>query len=100
MTSASVTEPAFRAEPPAWFLAALEADVQTGSVTVDGTSISYRAFGPPADSGIVLVHGGAAHARWWDHIAPLLARGRRVVALDLSGHGDSDRRDAYNLDLW
>ena len=24
----------------------------------------------------MLVHGGAAHARWWDHIAPLLAGGR------------------------
>ena len=62
--------------------------------------ISYRAYGEQADNGIVLVHGGAAHARWWDHIAPLLARGRLVVALDLSGHGDSGRRDVYNLDLW
>ena len=100
MTSASGTEPAFRTEPPAWFLAALGADVQAGSVTVDGTPISYRAFGPPADNGIVLVHGGAAHARWWDHIAPLLVRGTRVVALDLSGHGDSGRRDVYSLDHW
>jgi pimeloyl-ACP methyl ester carboxylesterase len=49
---------------------------------------------------LVLIHGGAAHARWWDHIAPLLGVGRRVVALDLSGHGDSGRRDAYSLDLW
>src|SRR6266568_3381042 len=100
MTSAASTEPAFQADPPSWFLAALEADVQTGSVTVDGTPISYRAFGPPADSGIVLVHGGAAHARWWDHIAPLLVRGTRVVAFDLSGHGDSGRRDVYTLDHW
>ena len=100
MTSAPRTEPAFLAEPPAWFLTALEADVRTGSVTVDGTPISYRAFGPPADSGIVLVHGGAAHARWWDHIAPLLVRGTRVVAFDLSGHGDSGRRDVYTLDHW
>jgi pimeloyl-ACP methyl ester carboxylesterase len=48
----------------------------------------------------VLVHGGAAHARWWDHIAPMLADGHRVAALDLSGHGDSDRRDHYSLDVW
>ena len=43
----------------------------------------------------MLVHGGAAHSRWWDHVAPLLTQGRRrVLALDLSGHGDSgsDRR--------
>ena len=51
-------------------------------------------------SAIVLVHGGAAHARWWDHIGPLLAHDRRVVALDLSGHGDSGRREHYSLDGW
>jgi pimeloyl-ACP methyl ester carboxylesterase len=48
----------------------------------------------------VLVHGGAAHSRWWDHIAPILAADYRVAALDLSGHGDSDWRDRYSLDMW
>ena len=100
MTSPVSADPAGHADAPSWFRAALAASVEPGSVAVDGTMISYRAYGRPEDGGIVLVHGGAAHARWWDHIAPLLARGRRVVALDLSGHGDSDRRDAYNLDLW
>ncbi len=99
MTSPESADPADHAGPP-WFRAALEASVRPGSVAVDGTMISYRAFGEQGDNGIVLVHGGAAHARWWDHIAPLLARGRLVVALDLSGHGDSGRRDVYNLDLW
>ena len=46
----------------------------------------------------MLVHGGAAHSRWWDHIGPLLADGRLVVAIDLSGHGDSARRESYSLD--
>ena len=68
--------------------------------TVEGTSIAYRAWGDQANRSIVLVHGGSAHSRWWDHIAPLLARGWRVVALDLSGHGDSGRRDSYSLDTW
>jgi len=48
----------------------------------------------------VLVHGGAAHSGWWDHIAPFLSSTHRVIAPDLSGHGDSDRRDAYDLDTW
>ena len=48
----------------------------------------------------MLVHGGGAHSRWWDHIAPLLAADRRVVAIDLSGHGDSGRREAYTFDAW
>ena len=86
--------------PPGWFSAALDAVVQERTVTVEGTSIAYRAWGDPADRTIMLVHGGAAHSRWWDHIGPLLANGWRVVAMDLSGHGDSGRRDSYSLDTW
>jgi pimeloyl-ACP methyl ester carboxylesterase len=86
--------------PPAWFSAALDAAVQEGTTTVDGVSISYRTWGDPAGRSIVLVHGGAAHSRWWDHIAPMLTDGWRVVAIDLSGHGDSDRREQYSLDTW
>ncbi len=88
------------AQPPSWFLEAIRAPVELGAVAVDGTTIAYRAWGEPGPGGIVLVHGGAAHARWWDHLGPLLAAGRRVAALDLSGHGDSGRRDRYSLDVW
>ena len=62
--------------------------------------VAYRAWGEPGGRGIVLVHGGAAHSRWWDHIGPLLASDRRVVAIDLSGPGDSGRRPSYSLDRW
>jgi pimeloyl-ACP methyl ester carboxylesterase len=85
---------------PDWFTVALASPVDTGRVEVDGTQIAYRAWGSASASGIVLVHGGAAHSRWWDHIAPLLAGDRRVAALDLSGHGDSGRREIYSLDGW
>ena len=88
------------AQPPEWFLTAIGTPAKQGAVDVEGTPIAYRAYGDRDDRGIVLVHGGAAHARWWDHIAPLLATGHMVVALDLSGHGDSGRREAYSLDLW
>jgi pimeloyl-ACP methyl ester carboxylesterase len=87
-------------EAPAWFTAALATEPEVGTVEVDGTTIAYRAWGPAGGDGVVLVHGGAAHARWWDHIAPLLAHGVRVVAPDLSGHGDSGHREAYGLDRW
>jgi pimeloyl-ACP methyl ester carboxylesterase len=86
--------------PPGWFSAALDAVVQERTVAVEGTAVAYRAWGDPADRTIVLVHGGAAHSRWWDHIGPLLASAWRVVAVDLSGHGDSGRRDSYSLDTW
>ena len=88
------------AAPPAWFTAALATPVTQRTTMVDGAAIAYRACGEPGGRGIVLVHGGAAHSRWWDHIGPLLADGRLVVAIDLSGHGDSARRESYGLDQW
>src|SRR5580658_1424878 len=89
------------ADAPDWFTAALAVAGEPGTVDVDGATISYRAWGAAAGRGLVLIHGGAAHARWWDHIAPLLtAEGHRVAAIDLSGHGDSDRRASYTLDRW
>jgi pimeloyl-ACP methyl ester carboxylesterase len=48
----------------------------------------------------VLVHGGAAHAHWWSFLAPLLTGRYSVVALDLSGHGDSGRRELYPSRTW
>jgi pimeloyl-ACP methyl ester carboxylesterase len=86
--------------PPEWFTKALAAEPETRRVDVDGTAIAYLAWGDPSQRGVVLVHGGGAHAHWWDHIGPLLALDRRVLALDLSGHGDSGRREDYSLDIW
>lgn len=48
----------------------------------------------------MFVHGGSAHSGWWNHIAPFFASTHRVVSLDLSGHGDSDVRTKYQMDLW
>ena len=97
MTSPVDADPA---APPAWFTAALAEPVEQRTATVEGTSIAYRVWGEPTGRGIVLVHGGAAHSRWWDHIGPLLTEGRRVIALDLAGHGDSGRLDSYGFDVW
>jgi pimeloyl-ACP methyl ester carboxylesterase len=88
------------AEAPAWFRSALDVPAATGTVEVDGADIGFRCWGPAGSSGVVLVHGSAAHTRWWDHIGPLLAGHRRVAAIDLSGHGDSDRRDGYTMEQW
>src|SRR5262245_29128516 len=46
-------------------------------------------WGVPATSGVLLLHGGAAHAHWFDAVASRLAQSRHVVALDQRGHGES-----------
>ncbi len=88
------------ADAPEWFRTAVETEPEHSSIIVHGARITYRCWGEPGAPGLILVHGGAAHAGWWDHIAPRYAQDRRVVALDLSGHGDSDWRDAYSLGIW
>lgn len=53
--------------------------------------IRDHAGGEPA---LVCLHGLASNARWWDLVAARLAPRHRVVAVDLPGHGRSDRPEA------
>jgi pimeloyl-ACP methyl ester carboxylesterase len=85
---------------PAWFLAALAAPRESRTTRVADCPIHYLRWGDPGRPGLVLVHGGAAHAHWWSFLAPLFVPQYHVVALDLSGHGDSGRREAYPRETW
>ena len=87
-------------DAPDWFREARALRFEDRSVEVEGCPIHYVTWGTPGRPGLVLVHGGAAHAHWWSFIAPQLSHDYQVVALDLSGHGDSGRRDGYPRDLW
>lgn len=70
-------------------------------IEVDGARIHYLAWNIDSDKpGVVLVHGNGAHAHWWTFIAPFLLDHNRVVAVDLSGMGDSDPRDAYSPEIF
>ena len=86
--------------PPAWFTRAIEAPKRAGVVDVEGTDIHFIEWGDRAKPGIVFVHGGSAHAHWWAHLAPMFTERYHPVAIDMSGHGDSGRRDSYAFDLW
>ena len=60
----------------------------------DGTRIAYAESGdgPP----LVLVHGITENRHAWDPILPALAERWRVIAVDLRGHGESERRAPYD----
>lgn len=86
-------------DAPNWFKRAVGTPSSDHFVISDGVAIHYLAWGEPGRRGLVFVHGGAAHAHWWAHIASRFASTHRVVAVDLSGHGDSDfREDGYRLE--
>lgn len=86
--------------PPAWFDAAIAAPYDDGVVECEGARIHYLHWGTRGNPGLVLVHGGAAHAHWWSFLAPLFTSHYDVVALDMSGHGESARRASYPRETW
>lgn len=92
------------APAPDWLHAALAAPRTEGRVGVEGAQIAWRRWDPPADGtarrGLVFVHGGLAHAGWWDFIAPFFTDAWTPMALSLSGMGDSDHRDVYKGSLY
>lgn len=55
--------------------------------------------GPRSGSPVVLIHGFTCAIDWWDRMRPLLARRHRVVAVDLLGHGGSEKPDGgYSME--
>lgn len=58
-----------------------------GFVVVNGLRHHYLDFGGDGDP-LLLLHGVTSHASVWRTTAPLV-RGRRSIALDFRGHGDS-----------
>ena len=85
---------------PEWFARAVATPYMESSVMVDGCVVHYLAWGEPGRRGLVFVHGGGAHAHWWTPVAATFASRFRVVAVDLSGHGDSGHRARYDPEQW
>lgn len=79
------------------------AGIRTRRATLgDGTSLRVAESGDPSAPPVLLLHGwGASIYMWRAWFAPLAAAGRRAVAVDLPGHGLSDKPtepSAYRLE--
>lgn len=74
--------------------------VQRKAVIVGGQRLCYQEAGPAEGPVVVLIHGLASDSETWDRaFVPLAERGLRVIALDLLGHGRSDKpAGGYLLD--
>jgi pimeloyl-ACP methyl ester carboxylesterase len=70
------------------------------SVRINGLRLHLLEWGERGRPGLCLLHGGAAHAHWFDLIAPAFADRFHVVALDQRGHGESEwpRPPAYTTE--
>ena len=60
----------------------------------NGVRLHYAQQGPQSGPAIILLHGYSDSSLSFSRVMPLLPRELRVIALDLRGHGDSDRPDS------
>ena len=65
---------------PTWFRNAIAHTPSERTIDVQGCPIHTLSWGNPKLPGLLLVHGGAAHAHWWSFLAPLLSQRYYVVA--------------------
>jgi len=87
-------------EAPPWFTRAVETDHREHTIQVCGAPIHFLHWPNKSAPGLLFVHGGGAHAHWWDFIAPLFMEHYNIAAIDLSGMGDSGHRDQYSGDVY
>lgn len=87
-------------EIPDWFWEATKVKPQETRVEVSDCDVVFRSWGQPGKPGVLLIHGMNAHSHWWDFIAPQLMDEFHLVAMDLTGMGDSDYRYKYSADTY
>jgi pimeloyl-ACP methyl ester carboxylesterase len=80
-------------------------DVSTSAVKshyakLDGARIHYQSYGKGREA-LVLIHGWTCNLDYWRDQVPDFAKRNRVLAVDLPGHGRSDKPEiAYSMDLF
>lgn len=86
----------------------VDGETESAEVTVPGGRIldlpggevQVVEGGPRDGSPIVLIHCFTCAIDWWDGMRPLLEREHRVIAIDLLGHGGSEKpARGYAIDL-
>jgi pimeloyl-ACP methyl ester carboxylesterase len=86
---------------------ALDNQSEGAEVTVEGAEIlrlqggelQVLEEGPRDATPIVLLHCFTCSIGWWDELIPLLGGDHRVIAIDLLGHGGSEKpTDGYSIE--
>ncbi len=81
----------------------LKPDTSTGDsrfAKLDGSRVHYVNYGKGSEA-IVLIHGWTMNVDNWRDQIPDFAKRSRVIAIDLPGHGQSDKpKILYSMDLF
>jgi pimeloyl-ACP methyl ester carboxylesterase len=60
------------------------------SLVVDGLTLRALEWGEPGRPALCFLHGGSAHAHWFDGVVPAFTDRYHIISLDQRGHGASD----------
>ena len=63
---------------------------ETRRIESDGVGLHVELEGPEDGTPVLLLHGVGSSGRTWEWLPGELTRGRRIVRVDLRGHGRSD----------
>src|SRR5207247_269597 len=68
--------------------------------SLDGARVYYKSYGK-GNEALVLIHGWSCNIDYWRDQIPDFAKRNRLIAIDLPGHGQSDKPEiAYTMDLF
>lgn len=77
-----------------------QSQAESRFATLDGARIHYQNYGKGREA-LVLIHGWTCSIEYWRDLVPDLSKRSRVIAIDLPGHGQSDKPQvAYTMDLF
>ncbi len=79
---------------------AKQSQTESRYASLDGARIRYQSYGKGREA-LVLIHGWTCNLDNWREVIPDLSKRSRVIAIDLPGHGQSDKPQlAYTMDLF
>jgi pimeloyl-ACP methyl ester carboxylesterase len=75
-------------------------DTESHFAKLDGSRVHYKSFGRGREA-LVFVHGWTCNLNFWRKQIPDFQSKTRVIAIDLPGHGASDKPQvSYSMDLF
>jgi pimeloyl-ACP methyl ester carboxylesterase len=79
---------------------AKETPSQDHFVKLDAMRVHYQNYGEGKEA-IVFIHGWSCNLNFWKANIPAFTKQSRVIAIDLPGHGESDKPQVtYSMDLF
>lgn len=76
------------------------AEAESRFADLDGTRVHYKSYGK-GNEAVVFVHGWTCDMNFWRTQVPAFESKTRVIAIDLPGHGRSDKPQVdYTMDLF